>query len=261
MLCAGFGRTRRRRMQCLLCVRRWARRKLICSKLLRMKWICSCPNRSRLARLTNFSAAYIVSLRSNVAFHPKEDTVMSSEQRISAEVLIEETENDNRVNDDFLAALVHQVRTPLATIQTWTQILRLGKGDLQKGLAQIERSARDQSELLDDLLDLSLIQSGKVHLKLSVIDPVDCLSAAVESVRAFSDEKSIPIETEFDSSAAKVNADPGRLQQVFRNLLMNAIKFTPSMGRVTVRLNQTGERSPEEVQIQVKDTGKGIEAD
>src|SRR5215831_12961319 len=93
------------------------------------------------------------------------------------------TEIDDWVKDDFLAALVHQLRTPLATIQTWTQILCLGKGDLQKGLAQIEGSSKDQSRLLDDLLDLSHIQSGKVHLKLSVIDPADCLSAAIESVR------------------------------------------------------------------------------
>jgi len=186
---------------------------------------------------------------------------VSSERRISAEFLIEETENDDQVKDDFLAALVHQVRTPLTTIQTWTQILRLGKGDLQKGLAQIEGSANDQSHLLDNLLDLSRIQSGKVHLKLSVIDPADCLSAAVESVRGMADEKSIAIETEFDSLAAKVNADPGRLQQVFRNLLLNAIKFTPSIGRVRVRLNRTGDPSHELVQIQVKDTGKGIEAD
>jgi signal transduction histidine kinase len=130
----------------------------------------------------------------------------------------------------------------------------------RKGLAQIERSTNDQSRLLDDLLDLSRIQSGKVHLKLSVIDPADCLSAAVESVRAMADEKSIAIETDFDFAAAKVNADPDRLRQAFRNLLTNAIKFTPSMGRVTVRLNLTGEPSHEQVHIQVKDTGKGIEA-
>jgi signal transduction histidine kinase len=186
---------------------------------------------------------------------------VSSERRISTELLNEETEIDDRVKDDFLAALVHQLRTPLTTIQTWTQILRFGKGDLQKGLARIEGSTNEQSRLLDDLLDLSRIQSGKVHLKLSVIDPADCLSAALESVRAVADEKSIAIETEFDSAAAKVNADPDHLQQVFRSLLTNAIKFTPSMGRVTVRLKRTGDPSQEQVQIQVVDTGKGIDAE
>src|SRR5262249_42767083 len=107
---------------------------------------------------------------------------------------------------------------------------------------------------------LSHIQSGKVHLKLSVIDPADCLSSAVESVRAMADGKSIAIETEFDSAAAKVNVDRDRLQQVFRILLTNAIKCTPSTGCITVRLNQTGEPPHEQVRIQVKDTGKGIEA-
>jgi len=184
-----------------------------------------------------------------------------SERRISEEVLIEKTETDDRVKDEFLTVLVHQLRTPLVTIQTWTQILRLGKGDLQKGLAQIEGSTNEQSRLLDDLLDLSHIHAGKVLLKLSVIDPAVCLSTAVESVRAMADEKSIAIDTQFDSSGVQVNADSGRLQQVFRNLLTNAIKFTPSTGGVTVRLNRTGDPSHEQVQIQVEDTGKGIEAD
>jgi signal transduction histidine kinase len=185
---------------------------------------------------------------------------LSSERRIYAGVLIEETEHEDWDKEDFLAALVHQLRTPLTTIQTWTQILRFGEGDLQKGLAQIERSTNEQSRLLEDLLDLSHIRSGTVQLKLSVLDPADCLSAAIGCVRAMADEKSVAIETEFGSSAAQVNADAGRLQQVFRNLLTNAIKFTPSMGRITVRMNRTGEPPDEQVLIQVKDTGKGIAA-
>jgi signal transduction histidine kinase len=168
---------------------------------------------------------------------------VSSERRISAEALIEETENGDWVKHDFLTALVHQLRTPLTTVQTWTQILRLGKGDLHNVLAQIDGSTNEQSRLLEDLLELSHIQSGNVHLKLAVIDPADCLSRAVESVRAIADQKSIAIEMALDSFATKVNADPGRLQQVFRSLLTNAIKFTPSMGRVSVRLNRTGEPS------------------
>jgi CheY-like chemotaxis protein/two-component sensor histidine kinase len=137
----------------------------------------------------------------------------------------------------------------------------LEKGDPKKGLALIEKSATDQSQLIDDLLDVSRIQAGKLHLDLSVVDPADSVSAAVDSIRALAEEKSLTIKTELDPAAEKITADPVRLQQVFRNLLTNAVKFTPSGGKITVRLKRVGKPSHEQVQFQVRDTGKGIKAE
>jgi len=175
-----------------------------------------------------------------------------------------EAEKANRMKDEFLATLSHELRTPLTTIKSWAQILRLGLTDPEramKGVTVIERSANSQSQLIDDLLDVSRIQSGKLHLDLSVVDPVECVSAAVDSVRSLAEEKAISIETEFDPSPGKISADPVRLQQVFSNLLTNAIKFTPQRGEIGVQLKRVGEPPRQSVQIQVKDTGKGIKAD
>src|SRR5262249_43519495 len=138
-----------------------------------------------------------------------------------------EAEKANRIKDEFLSTLSHELRTPLATILSWTQILRLQKGDPERGLALIEKSATDQSQLIDDLLDVSRIQGGKLSLELSAVDPVECVSLAVDSVRAPAEEKSITVETELDPSSGILRADPIRLRQVFRNLLTNAVKFTP----------------------------------
>jgi PAS domain S-box-containing protein len=175
-----------------------------------------------------------------------------------------EAEKANRTKDEFLATLSHELRTPLTTIKSWAQILSLGTPDPErsmKGLAVIERSANAQSQLIDDLLDVSRIQSGKLHLDLSVVDPVECVSAAVDSARSSAAEKSISIETEFDPSPGEIKADPVRIQQVFWNLLTNAIKFTPEGGKISVRLQLVGEPSHQSVQIQVKDTGRGISSD
>ena len=172
-----------------------------------------------------------------------------------------EAEKANRIKDEFLGILSHELRAPLTTILSWAQILRLGKVDPKKGFAVIERSAHDQSQLIDDLLDVTRIQAGKVRLELSVVDPAECVSAAVDSVRTLAEQKSLTIETQLDPSSGRISADPARLRQVFRNLLTNAIKFTPSGGKVAVRLKRMGKPPHESVQIQVSDTGKGIKAE
>jgi PAS domain S-box-containing protein len=172
-----------------------------------------------------------------------------------------EAERANRIKDEFLATLSHELRTPLTAISSWVQMLRLGKGDPKKGVAMIEKSVNDQSQLIDDLLDVSRIKAGKIHLTLSVVDPADCVSAVVDSVRPLAEEKSLTIDTVLDPSAGKITADPARIQQVLRNLLTNAIKFTPPRGRITVRLNSAGKPPDQRVQIQVVDTGKGISPD
>src|SRR4029077_8163551 len=119
-----------------------------------------------------------------------------------------------------LATLSHELRTPLTTILSWVQMLHLGMTDAEKtrkGVAVIEKSALAQRQLIEDLLDVSRIQSGKLHLELSTVDPAECLSAAVDSVRSLAGEKDIAIVTEFDRSYGEISADSDRLQQVFRN--------------------------------------------
>ena len=170
-------------------------------------------------------------------------------------------ETANRVKDEFLATLSHELRTPLTTILTWAQMLRRGKVDSQKepqAFAAIEKSARDQADLIDDLLDVSRIQAGKVLLELRDIEPNDCITGAMESVRSAAEAKSITLEAQLDPSGCRVRADSGRLKQVLQNLLTNAVKFTPPGGTVTVRSRPTNDQK--ELEIQVADTGKGIKA-
>jgi len=149
-----------------------------------------------------------------------------------------EAERASLMKDEFLATLSHELRTPLTTILTWAQILRLGQVDPEKtkrAIAVIEKSAKDQGQLIDDLLDVSRIQAGKLTLDLRDIDLHDCINAALDSVRGQADAKSQSIRTDFDRSICAISADPGRLEQVFRNLLTNAVKFTPPRGTITVR--------------------------
>jgi two-component system, chemotaxis family, CheB/CheR fusion protein len=172
-----------------------------------------------------------------------------------------EAERANRIKDAFLATLSHELRTPLSTILSWTQLIRLGKANEEqkkRAIAMIEKSASAQGQLINDLLDVSRIQSGKLQLRLRSVDPTACISAALDSIRGFADEKSIAIKTNFDSEAGRIIADDDRLQQVFQNLFTNAIKFTPAGGKVWVRLKRIKDPLQDRIQIQVQDTGKGI---
>ena len=138
-------------------------------------------------------------------------------------------------------------------------MLRMEKSDSEKtrrGISAIEKSAQAQGQLIEDLLDVSRIQSGKLLLEFSTVDPAECVSAAVDSVRSLAEDKAIPIVTDFDRSCETISADSGRLQQALRNILTNSIKFTPRKGEITVRLSSIKEPSREAVQIQVEDTGK-----
>jgi two-component system, chemotaxis family, CheB/CheR fusion protein len=169
-----------------------------------------------------------------------------------------QAEQASRTKDEFLATLSHELRTPLTAILGWAQLLRWQKIDAEKtkhALALIEQNAKSQSQLIDDLLDVSRIQSGKMFLQLDEIEPNDCVAQALDSVRNLAETKAITIQTEFDRSAGWITADSSRLQQVFRNLLTNALKFTPNEGRITVRSRR---KDPAQLEIQVEDTGKGI---
>lgn len=176
-----------------------------------------------------------------------------------------EAEQANRSKDLFLATLSHELRTPLSTILIWAQLLRERRVDeekLRQGLAKIEQSARAQKQLIDDLLDVSRMVSGKLSLDVRPVDPAPVLQAAVDSVRHAADGKRIAITMTIEPEVGQVAGDPVRLQQVLWNLLSNAIKFTPEGGHITLRLERVpkgaGPLRREAVRYSVTDTGKGL---
>ena len=163
------------------------------------------------------------------------------------------------MKDEFLATLSHELRTPLSAILGWSHVLRRGAqsgDDLQKGLEAIERNARVQTKLIEDLLDMSRITSGKVRLDVQPVPPISFVEAAIETMRPAAEAKDIRIDKVLDPLAGPISGDPSRLQQVVWNLLSNAIKFTPRNGRVQIVL----ERVNSHIEISVADTGVGIEA-
>lgn len=169
----------------------------------------------------------------------------------------EEAEHASEMKDQFLATLSHELRTPLSAILGWSQLLRVRTGDesqLHHGLEAIERNARAQTQLIEDLLDMSRITSGKVRLDSQPVDPVSFIEAAVETVKPTAEAKRIRIEKILDPHAGPVSGDPGRLQQIVWNLLSNAVKFTPKDGKVQIRL----ERVNSHIELTVADTGIGI---
>ena len=168
-----------------------------------------------------------------------------------------QAETANRLKDEFLAVLSHELRTPLNPILGWSKLLRTRKCDeatTTKALETIERNAKLQTQLIEDLLDVSRILRGKLTLNVDSVDLVPTIESAIETVRLAAQAKAIHIQTVFDRHAGQVAGDANRLQQVFWNLLSNAVKFTPQGGQVEIRLERVGT----EAQIQVSDTGKGI---
>jgi PAS domain S-box-containing protein len=170
-----------------------------------------------------------------------------------------EAERTSRMKDEFLATLSHELRTPLTAILGWSQVLRRGsrdQADLHRGLLTIERNARAQAQLIEDLLDMSSITSGKVQLDMLPLAPAAIAAAAIESVRPAAEAKQIRIEHDFDRAAGMVTGDASRLQQIIWNLLANALKFTPRGGHVKVGVRREGEH----IAISVRDSGIGIAA-
>jgi hypothetical protein len=169
-------------------------------------------------------------------------------------------ERTNRIKDEFLATLSHELRTPLNSILGWSQLLRSSKFDPEttvRALEVIERNAKLQTQLIEDLLDISRIIRGKLKLNINPLDLTIPIKAAIETVHVAAAGKSIEIKTSLDSGIGKVSGDPDRLQQVVWNLLTNAIKFTPAGGKIEVRLERVGDQA----RIQVSDTGQGIAPD
>jgi PAS domain S-box-containing protein len=168
-----------------------------------------------------------------------------------------ETERASRMKDEFLATLSHELRTPLNAVLGWATALRAGHfltEELEQGLETIERNARVQAQIIEDLLDMSRIISGKVRLDVQRVDLPAVVAEAIETVRVSASAKGVRLQTIIDPVNAPVTGDPNRLQQVFWNLLSNAIKFTPKGGRIQVLL----ERVDSHVEVSIIDTGEGI---
>lgn len=169
----------------------------------------------------------------------------------------EEAETASRMKDEFLAMVSHELRTPLSAVLGWTNILRTGQlpGErVAAALETIERNARAQKQLIEDLLDVSGIITGKLRLDVRPIDPMSPIEAAIAALQPAAEAKGIRIQKVMDTQAGLISGDADRLQQIVWNLLSNAIKFTPRGGRVQVRL----ERVDSHMEIVVTDTGMGI---
>src|SRR5919199_1579570 len=171
-----------------------------------------------------------------------------------------QAETANRMKDEFLAVLSHELRSPLNPILGWAKLLRsrkLNESTTARALETIERNALVQSELIEDLLDVSGIIQGKLSLNISSVNLASTIESAIETVRLAAEANSIQLYLKIDSTVGMVKGDSGRLQQIIWNLLANAVKFTPEGGRVEVRLERVGTVA----QITVSDTGKGISPD
>ncbi|MFB2919217.1 response regulator [Aerosakkonema funiforme] len=171
-----------------------------------------------------------------------------------------EAEAANRMKDEFLATLSHELRSPLNAMLGWAQLLnsrRFDESTTKKAIDIIERTARTQAQLVDDLLDVSRIIQGKLRLNVRPVELTAIIGSVLDTVRPAAEAKEILLERVLDPTTGLVAGDSDRLQQVIWNLLSNAIKFTPNGGRVEVRLK----RDNSLVEITVKDTGKGISPD
>lgn len=179
-----------------------------------------------------------------------------------ASIAIENTLNSeareaNRIKDEFLATLSHELRTPLTAMLGWTQLLRCGKlgpEDTARGLDVIERNVQAQSKLIEDLLDVSRIITGKLKLNVQPLSLAAVVESAIDVVRPAANVKSIELLSSFEADAGQVTGDPDRLQQVAWNLLINAVKFSSPGGQVRITLSRHGPR----VRMEVVDTGDGI---
>jgi len=190
-------------------------------------------------------------LRAQKAADQERTNLLRNERQARAQA-----EEANRLKDEFLAMVSHELRTPLTSMLGWVQMLRSGAlppDKRSKALETVERNARAQAQLIEDLLDVSRIMSGKLELEPEPVDIAGVVGSAVETVRPAAQSKGVQLSVTVESGGV-VTGDPHRLQQVIWNLLSNAVKFTPSGGNVWVEV----ERLDGQVCVQVKDTGAGI---
>ncbi|HXG86554.1 MAG TPA: ATP-binding protein [Pyrinomonadaceae bacterium] len=182
------------------------------------------------------------------------EELLESEQKARAAA-----ETANRLKDDFLATVSHELRTPLNAILGWTNLLssgRLNAEDTSRALQTVRRNAKNQAEIIEDLLDVSRILSGKLNLQMKSIDPLELVKTAVESLKPAADAKKIRLAQTIENGVAPISGDAGRLQQVIWNLLSNAVKFTPEGGEIEIKVGRA--LDDENLEIVVRDTGSGI---
>jgi signal transduction histidine kinase/CheY-like chemotaxis protein len=171
-----------------------------------------------------------------------------------------EAEHANRMKDEFLATVSHELRTPLTAIMGWSHMMRKGKLDeatMARAIETIERNAKSQAQLVEDILDVSRMIMGKLRLSIAPVDLSAVINAAIDSIQLAADSREIKLEVTLDPSVRHALGDASRLQQVVWNLLSNAIKFTPTGGQVSVRL----ERVDNQIKLCISDTGCGIQAE
>lgn len=214
------------------------------------RWFCS--RNAVFARTTDGLPYQIVGAAEDIT---ERKQLLAREQAARAVA-----EAANRAKDDFLAMVSHDLRNPLTAILMYAQLLqarKLNDAAVARALATIESNAKLQAQLIEDLLDIARITSGKLRLSIHPIDLMCVIQTAIETVRLAAQAKEIQIETVLDYSSGRVSGDATRLQQVVWNLLSNAIKFTPKGGRIKVQLEQIDAR----VRVVVSDTGQGISAE
>jgi PAS domain S-box-containing protein len=171
-----------------------------------------------------------------------------------------ESETLSRAKDEFLATSSHELRTPLTSILGWSELLMTGELDEEtqrEAIDSIRQSAKAQSRLIDDMLDVSRLLTGKLELNGELVDVAATLLLAIRAITPAAENKNIGVKKSFARDVPRVEGDPTRLQQIFWNILSNAVKFTPEGGRIDVRLSATNSQ----VIVEVSDTGKGIGRD
>ncbi|HEY9696265.1 MAG TPA: PAS domain-containing protein [Trichocoleus sp.] len=210
---------------------------------------------AQLPQLEPDDRAFMLALAQQCAQAIVRAQLYEAEQRARSQA-----EAANRTKDEFLAMLSHELRTPMNPILGWSRLLQRGNLDANRtkiALETIERNAKLQVQLIEDLLDVSRILQGKLSLNPCPVSLASVIDAAISTVRLAADAKTIQIQTQIAANVGHVLGDAARLQQVIWNLLSNAVKFTPEQGQIEIQLTTVGAQA----QIQVKDTGKGISAE
>jgi PAS domain S-box-containing protein len=219
------------------------------------------PFLSRARPVRDKSGHIVLWFGTNTDVTEQHELVRNREELLAAERAARaEAERVSRMKDEFLATLSHELRTPLNAIVGWCQLIQrpgMDQETLEEGMEVICRNARAQTQLIEDLLDMSRIVSGKIRLDVQRVNLVEVIQAALETVRPAVESRDIRVQAVLDPLAGPVMGDPNRLQQIAWNLLSNAAKFTPKKGKITVLL----ERVNSHVQFTVSDTGEGIDAD
>jgi PAS domain S-box-containing protein len=208
----------------------------------------------------SFAWSYYPVPEDDLAFGVGRDMTAVKQIHEVLRVRAEELEESNRIKDEFLATLSHELRTPLTSILGWSRLLRsnqLSERDRERAIQIIQRNAEAQSKLIEDLLEVSRIITGKLRIEFQPVTFASIVDTVISSLRPSADSKQLQLETAIDPAAGPILGDPARLQQIVTNLFSNAIKFTPEGGRIEVRL----QRVDSYARLEVRDTGVGIAAD